>query len=30
MYRKGMTWKQLRLAAQVSESAAKRYVKQFD
>jgi hypothetical protein len=29
-YQQGMGWRQLMTAAQVSESAAKRYVKQFD
>lgn len=28
-YRPGMTWKQLKVAAQVSDSTAKRYIKQF-
>jgi hypothetical protein len=28
-YRPGMTWKQLKMAAQVSDSTAKRYIKQF-
>ena len=28
-YRPGMDWKRLKMAAQVSDSTAKRYIKQF-